>query len=305
MQDYYHLRWLQLCRLLAEQKLPLGLAIIGSAIGFYGLSYLLFWRTDLAVYWYVAISVAALWQLGQRERTAFAHLHLSQRDYRLSRLVENVVVGTSFALYLLYESYWLPAITILILAIVLSPFRFGGAGSRAIPTPFRRHPFEFTAGFRKSWPILLVIAFVALQGFLVQNLALSLAMVAAVSLLGMNFILPTEPPEYVRIYTLTPIRFLWHKIGRAALGNLVLALPLLIAVVVVFPGSVHLALLLQLLGTCVLALTTVMKYTAYPADMDLPCSLLLAASIILFPLLPITFLAFYPKAKRSLSALLT
>ena len=304
MRHYYQLQLLRARRLLAEQRLSPIVAVVLVAVAFMGLSCLLFRRTELAAYLYPTIAVYLCILLSDKQRTAFAHEHLPRGDFRFVRLLENLVVAACFAFYLCYEGYWLPAVLLLGVAAAISPFRTGGAGSRALPTPFRRYPFEFTAGLRRGWPILLLIGFVAIQGLLVGNPELTLFTLGSISLLSMSFILPPEPPDYVWVYNIGAADFLWRKIGRAAVGNLMLSLPLLLAVGLRFTDYLHMALLLQLLGTCAIALATVMKYEAFPDDLDLPRSLLLTVGVVFFPLLPVFFMLYYPRAKRSLNALL-
>jgi len=168
--------------------------------------------------------------------------------------------------------------------------------ARAFPTPFSRRPWEFTSGFRKSWPLLLVAAFLLTMGLRVDNFELSIFSACIPGFVAMGYYGKPEPGFYVWVHTFTPRGFLHRKLALGCTQLFLLGLPFLVAVLVYFPERWLIIFSLQLLIQFYLILMITAKYANYPEEIDLQHSFLIGGGVILPPLLLGIIPFFYRRA---------
>ncbi|MGB3802351.1 MAG: hypothetical protein WA952_21195 [Lewinella sp.] len=305
MRYYFQLQLLRTRRRLADFGLPLPLTItLGLATWVAGTVYL-YDRFAAAPWILIGLTMGALWPLSAGKRYDGIRQHFSLRDARLIRLTEHLFAGAPTLLLLLYFKSWLAAIAWLPVLFVLARIRRGGIGPFVLPTPFRRRPYECTAGFRRYGWLLALVYFVAWQGVAAGNVNLVRFTGVACGLLVMSFYATTPPPELVHQYRASAPRYLADKLRTATLAYGLFALPVWIALLFRWPGGWALHLLTALLGGLYVVAMIVVRYASYPHEPAFPRSVAHVAGMLVPPLLLVLLVGWYREACRRLSLLLT
>lgn len=219
-------------------------------------------------------------------------------------MVENSLISLPFILFLIYkEAYWQGA-SVLVFAILLSLFQLNSRNSCVIPTPFRRHPFEFTIGFRNTYLLILLTYVISTIGICVGNFNLALSGLVFLVLTCSSFYSKPEPQYFVWVFAMTAKQFIRRKIQIALLYTLLLCLPMVLALSVVYVE--HIFVIASILGCGLLFITAALlgKYAQYPSEINLIQGMSLAASIIFPPLLLILIPLFYFKSIKRLNEIL-
>ncbi|MEM9529198.1 MAG: hypothetical protein AAGA31_21490, partial [Bacteroidota bacterium] len=267
MQAYFRLQVRLLERHLRAWGITPWVAVVLVPLFFFGLGLLLLDRTDYAAYAIAFFCLLALTQLGGRERNFFLRIQFLRQTYWRIRLIENGLYLLPFVLLLLFKGFWALALVQTLVGIAMVFLTGDGLGNWVIPTPFSRYPFEFAIGIRKSWPLLLLAAFLLVMGVRVSNFELSLFAYFVVVFTAMGYYGKPEPGFFVWIHHFTPQAFLRRKL-LLAIGNLlVLAIPFLLILMFSFPERYGIILVGLFLGVNYLILMVVAKYTAFPDDL--------------------------------------
>ena len=257
-------------------------------------------RTHLAPYLLLGLSLSGFLRLADQERNDFLRIHFIQTQHRNIRMVENGLLSVPFLLFFLWHGQWWVAILQLLVAVMMVFLPINRLGSSAIPTPFSRQPYELATGFRKTLALYLGCCFLAVMGHLAANYSLMLFAMVLPAFVSMGFYGKPEPGFFIWIHAFTPKAFLNRKLSIATQQVLLLMLPLLLYCLLIFPERWWLTLLLTVLGTSYVLLMIVAKYAAYPEEIDLRRSFLMAIAMLLPPVLVLVFLLFYRQAQRKL-----
>jgi hypothetical protein len=169
-----------------------------------------------------------------------------------------------------------------------------------LPTPFGRKPFEFAVGFRGAYPAFILAYFLAFMSARVDNFNLGIFALLLIFLVCITFYLNPENEFYVWIFNLSPGRFLLKKISVALLYSTLLTLPVSFAMVVFFPGELPVIAGFQALGYIYLATIIILKYSAFPNQVNLPQTIILALTIWFPPALIGVVPYFYLKSVKRL-----
>lgn len=306
MKYFFYLQYQMLRRKVVEFGLRPLTALILVVGAFLGFSWLLFLRGGQHAGWVYAM-LALLPQLSQRsaERDDFLRSTYPPRKYRNLLLLENLILCLPFALFLLLQGAWLPAIALAAVAAALSRIRPRGSAALNFPTPYSTLPFEFARGFRLSWPFYFFIIFLLFMAVLTPNANLGAFALLLIFPQGAYFYFEPEDPYWVWIYADTPASFLQFKIRLALMQANLTALPAFLILLFFFPDQILLLFGMILLGSLWLITTILAKYSVFPGKMQLPQELILMAAIFFPPSMLLSIPWLFGRARKNLQTLLS
>lgn len=303
MNFYFTLQYRRMDRKLREAGIHPVLGMALFAMAFVALTEYLFSKTDIAAWIYGILAVSVLLQLGDKERNEPLQVIFSKQHYVQLRLVENGLTVLPFALYLLFKNHALIALGLIPISMALAAFNTRQRFRFVTPTPFKKFPFEFIVGFRKSWWLLAVGYFLTIKAIQVGNFNLGLFSLALIFLVGMSFYFKAEKEYFVWIFAMDVTAFLRKKILAALICISMLSLPILIALYSAFPEDIFTLIGFQLLGYLFLCSMVLAKYSAFPNEMNLPQAILYGLCLWFPPMLLIIIPIFYVQAKRRLKVI--
>ena len=231
MRYYFILQFRRIERLLAEAGVhpKIGWALV--ALLFVGLSQYLFEKMSFGAAWvYVFLGATFVLNLGERGRNEQLKTIFAKKQYVLIRLLENGLLAMPFSLFLLYRQQYVAAGVILAAALAAAGGSWSVGGSFVLPTPFKRRPFEFTVGFRKTAIFLLFPPFLALKALEAGNTTLLLFAHALTLLIGVTYYVKPEHKYFVWVHSVGSRTFLWKKMANAVVCATLLSLPLALLV---------------------------------------------------------------------------
>lgn len=304
MKYYFYLQYKMLSRQLSEFGINPALAYILSVLLFAGLSQYIFNKGSYVPYIYGLIPVLLAVQLSERKRNEFLRSCFSYAFYIRIRLLENIILGLPFLIFLLYRQQWTIVPVVLIVCCILSFIRLSNQYSYTLPTPFYKYPFEFVVGFRSSIVVILFAYLLGVIAIIIGNFNLSLFALAVLLGVCASFYLNTEKEFYVWIYSLTAKEFIWNKARTLVCYTSLLCLPLTIALCSFFPAHALLIIGLQFLGYLYGLAALFSKYANFPDPLILPEVIILGASVIFPPLLLVLIPYFYIKSQKRLKEVL-
>ncbi len=291
-------------RNLAELGIPIWLVVVMAPPLFFALSKYLFVKTSYAATIYVFIAATLLMQLGATSRIDHLRQIFAKTTFRRLRWLENGLLSLPFVCYLLYESKFSLAGALIGLAI-LYPFVNARIKIHVVlPTPFRRFPFEFIVGFRRSVLLLALTYYILIKAVQVDNANLGLVALGLTILIGISYYFKPEHPYFVWIYRLSCRDFLIHKVRTSLLCVSILTLPMLVVLAIAFPQQLLIIVIIQSVGFVLLATAVLAKYSAFPREMSLPQALLFALSLWFPPVLLLVVPIFYRQAVKRLNDIL-
>ena len=278
--------------------------IILMIAGFSGLTVQLFSQTTYAEQIYVAIAISFIGKLSDEKRNEFFKINFGDSKAKRIRVAENLVLALPVLVVLLFKSLLFGAAFLIAFSVLLALFQFKTQFSIAIPTPFSKHPFEFTVGFRNTFPLL--IAAYALIPVAVQfsNFNFGIFALAITFLISMGYYNKPEDEYYVWSSNRTPSQFLFEKIKIALVHSSILIAPLIAVLIYLFPENSIVLLLSILVGWAFLTATVLAKYTSFPNEINVSQGMLIAICITFPPLLVAVIPYLFQTSKTRLSAIL-
>lgn len=304
MNYYFKLQYKRLKRKIEAFGIPLLLALILMLLFFAGASTYLFYATDFAAWIYVVLAFSVCLKLGEKHRNEQLEIIFKANDYQKIRISENLLVALPFVLFLVAELAFLAAFLLVLLAVALAFWATKQRLHFVLPTPFKKWPFEYIVGFRKTLWLLVLLYFVLLKAIQVDNFNLAIVTLGASFLLGMSYYLKPEKVYFVWIYAADSKQFLYQKIKQGLLAASILSAPMLLLLGLFFQQHIMVVLLVQLLGYIFLISMILAKYSAFPKEINLPQAILYALSLSFPPLLLIVIPIFYKQAKARLNTIL-
>jgi len=301
---YFKLQYKRFSRKCEElQVLPFMVFMITILI-FTILSMLLFNRTSIAQWLYPGIGLALIAQLNNGKNSVQLTSIFTFRDFRQIKLIQGLIIALPFLLFLGYKQLWLQTGLLIILGILASQIKIKPSSGFRIPTPFKKWPFEFIVGFRKSIILVALLYLLVLIGIQVGNANLGYACMGFLFLLSMSFYTMSEDEIFVWISNQCPKQFLKNKLTTALLCSSILSMPALLALLIVFPNFYMAAIFIFLAGYICLITMVLAKYAAFPKELSLPQAIIFGISLMFPPLLIYTIPSFYRKACRQVQNLL-
>lgn len=217
------------------------------------------------------------------------------------RIVEHLLISIPFLLFLSYKVQWLWMLGLL-LGVTLLALLPAKVGSHIkIPTPFKRQPFEFIIGTRKTFPLIILSYFLMIKAIQVDNPNLGFAMIGFLFLLSISYHMKVEKEYFVWIYDKSPSGLLRMKILTAFKNASLLSIPGSIILLIAFPGFFFICGFLYFYGFILLTVFILGKYAAYPKEIGLPQAIIIGISILFPPMLIYTIPTFYKKAQLNLT----
>ncbi|MFK8103156.1 MAG: ABC transporter permease, partial [Saprospiraceae bacterium] len=175
MKYYFLLQYRMLQRHMREFGLAPIVGYLLASLIFVGASALPYFKlATTAPYIYIFLALSVINSLGKTQRNDFLKANFSKRDYYRLRWLENTILALSFMLFLCYQGDFIFAAVLFLAASLLSLVNSNRQMSFVIPTPFYRYPFEFTVGFRQTFPLHLFAYFLCFMSVWVGNFNLGI-----------------------------------------------------------------------------------------------------------------------------------
>ena len=304
MKHYFRLQLTMLNRQFTELRINPIVGIIFSIFAFVGISVIIYSKTEYANYIYLAISLILTQRLSEVNRTTFLKICFIKKDFTKLRLIENITSSIPFFIFFIFKSQLVFAITLLILSSLLSFISLENKSNFTLPTPFKKTPFEFTMGFRKSILILLFAYIIGIISIQVNNFNLGAFSVAVTLLIYISFYSIVENEFYVWVYSAKPKEFVLLKIKSIVLNSILLSIPLMILLAFYFPSKILALSVILGLGLLINILFLLLKYSIYPKKTNIQLLILMLISFYLFPTLLITIPYLYKKSINNLKMIL-
>jgi len=285
MREHFRLQYKLFNRHLREFGIAPRLAYILMALLFVGVSELFFRRLFAPEYIYPLIGLSFFGLLQNAERTEFfKRIYLPQK-YQKVRTAEYILLASPICFFLLYKLAFLSSATLLGIALLMSFLPDLKISGQSIPTPFGRFPFEFTVGFRKSFPAFILAALLLGIGLKVDNFNLGMFSIVLVFFVFLSYFSLAEPLTYIRFFACSKSDFLKRKMKIAAIYSLTFALPYAIILSIFYPDKILFIGLLLLLGMLYVWAALLGKYAAYPSSLNILQGFALGFSLMFPPLL--------------------
>ena len=201
MKEYFILQFKMLNRQLIEWGVE---PVIGYVVGlfvFIGISIKLFEETQFAEYIYIALAISLVIKLNEINRNDFLNLCYSKTVYLKIRIVENLIVSIAFITFLLFQEKYLSSILLFISVCLFSLIDLKTKSSLTLPTPFYKHPFEFTVGFRSNYFIFFFAYFLTFMSISVNNFNLGIFSLILTLLSCLNYYTNSEDKFYVWVFS--------------------------------------------------------------------------------------------------------
>ncbi|WP_445452169.1 ABC transporter permease [Flavobacterium sp. 25HG05S-40] len=304
MKEYFVLQFKMLNRQLTEWGIE---PIIGYLIGifaFVGISIKLFEKTQFAEYIHITLALSLVLKLNEINRNEFLKLCYSKTEYIKIRIVENLIVSIVFILFLLFEEKYLSSILLFILATLFSLIDLKTKSSFTLPTPFYKHPFEFTVGFRSNYFIYFFAYFLTFVSISVDNFNLGIFSLILTLLCCLNYYTNSENEFYVWVFSLTPKEFLKYKLRYIIQYSTILSLPILISLSLFFYTKIDLIIGFQFLGYLFIFTTMLAKYSVFPEKLNIKFGIILALTFWFPPLLVLIIPYLYIQSTKKLKEIL-
>ncbi|MEO5582552.1 MAG: hypothetical protein ABIR66_07655 [Saprospiraceae bacterium] len=292
-----------------RQLLAFGInPVIGQiliVILFIGVGFIVFKRTQYASYLIVLAGLYSITLLAEARRNTFLKSIFSLKKYHIIRLIENVAIALPFAIVLIFYGDWVKCGLMLLIAWILSIRSIENKISYKIVTPFSRHPFEFTVGFRNSFIGILAAYFLTVISIKVGNFNLGVFAMLFLMVICISYYVEMEDEFYIWIHKGSPERFLMYKVKVALSYCTLLCIPIWIVLVIVYPGKLNVLFTFFLLGLSYLIAILFGKYAYYPKQPSISLAILVGSCIFLPPLLVLVIPYLYFKSAKSLNVLLS
>lgn len=275
-----------------------------AALLFAVLSSILYLKTGFASWILTLLLPGMLTRLSGKERNEMISMLFSGSDRVIIRIAENLLVTIPFAVVLTVAEAWLPLGVAFGTSIVMALSVFSLTAAVVIPTPFGRWPYEFPAGFRRSWPAIAFSLFLCLMSVVSGNFNLSVFAQLCLTVVVIAFYLQADPEIYVQMFSCRPRTFLVKKIVTAAGCSVLLAAPVMIASMAAFPDRWWIPPVVHAIAMLYLAAVILLRYASFPGEPGVPGLIILALAVSFPPLLLVVIPYFGARAVRHLKPLL-
>lgn len=238
------------------------------------------------------------------EKNKFLRKICSTKEYQFIHLSENILISLPFIVFLIYKGKLYMAAGSALVLILISFLKIHFKTRFVLPTPFGKHPFEFTMGFRKNILFFLFSFMLAILAVYFDNQNLGLFSLLLTFFVASFFYLNPENPFFLWQSNSTGKAFLHEKIKIASYYGVLLSSPIFIILSLFFFDELFKIILIEVVGIGIVNVGLLSKYMVYPQKINLTEALNIALSII-FPPIILFFLPFlYYEAKKNLNTLI-
>lgn len=304
MKYYFKLQSTRLIRWSKNMGLNPYLGLILGLLIFLVFSKVLYYKTEYANWIYSAIIISLIFNLSDVKRNSLLINSFESKKYYLIRIIENSLIALPFHIYLLFEKEFLVAFLFIPIVIVFAFINSNQQWSKTTPTPFKKLPFEFIIGFRKTFWLIAIAYFLIFKAIQVENYNLGLAGLGLIFLTSMSYYQKPEAEYFVWIHTDRTKLFLKLKFLVALICVSILSGIPLIAMIVYFSSNWLTTVMVYLVACIFLGSMIVAKYSAYPYEMNIPQAIFYALSLLFPPMLPVAIGIFYSQSKKRLEPIL-
>jgi hypothetical protein len=267
-------------------------------------SILLFMKTSLAPYLYTYIAMTLCHHLSNASRLEFIQLVFGKSTCIRIRLSENVMAALPFGLFLIWKGFPMFALAAMVISVLLAFVSTRESAGWVIPTPFQRFPFEFPAGFRKTWIVIVLSYLILIASALWGNFFVGLSALIILAITGMTYYSNPENFLIVWVNSACSGAFLGNKLRTAAGCFASLSLPLVLILAAIYPERIAVIAGAEILGLLIVWLGLLSKYSAFPAELS-PQKITILMFVLMIPvLLPLALPALYFQAKERLRNIL-
>lgn len=283
MRHYFQLQFTMLNRRMRDFGINPVLGYMLLTGLFIGFVKALYYRVEEYAPWIlIGACLMAQTPLSQKERSDFLQTTFGKQRKTKIRIVENIIISLPFVAALILNQCFNQVAIIILLSIVSSLVIFSGNVGFVIPTPFAKHPFEFTTGFRYTFYLIALVYAITVIAVNVNNLNLGLATIVAVYLIAASYYSKPEDVFYVWIFAKTPRTFLRLKVLEALKNVSSMALPPIALLTVFYYTEIHLIIIAAFVGTIFLITMVLAKYSSYPDGMGMSVTVMLIL-VLMFP----------------------
>jgi len=304
LKEYFSLQFKLANRRLSDLGVNPAVGYILGIATFIFISELLFTKTEFAKYLVILTGLGLIIQSSEIKRTEFLKIVFGNKRSRKIRVIENLFISLPFTILLMFHMAFIESFLLILSSLVVSNLTLNNTGNYTIPTPFSKKPFEFTVGFRNTFfifPIAFILTIIAIS---VNNLNIGIFSMLLVFLTSLSFYVKPENEYFVWAYSVTPAKFIYEKLKIATLYISILVSPIAISLFLFYPENSTMILIFLSAGFAFLWTMILIKYSAYPNEMNLPEGTLIALCINFPPLLLAVIPFFYFKAINRLNVLL-
>ena len=303
MKEYFILQYRLTNRKLKDSGLHpfVGYTLIVAV--FIGLSFYLFYKTKFAEYILILYSLSITLRLSEIKRNDFLKMCFGKR-IAILRIMENLAISIPFAAFLMLWQCFFSVAILFSINILMALINFRTSFNLTIPTPFYKKPFEFTVGFRNTFYLLAIAYCLSIVAIFVNNFNLGIFSLLLVFFITYYYYLKPENEYYVWIYNLTPMHFLLEKIKTGFIFSSMIGLPIMLLLGLCFADIIFPSLVFFALGLVFLLTVILMKYSAYPDEINIPQVILLALTFVFPPMLIIIIPTFLNQSIKHLSKFL-
>jgi hypothetical protein len=146
------------------------------------------------------------------------------------------------------------------------------------------------------------LIFILMQSIIFNNENLGLVTLISTLYVCSFFYIKPEEKFYVWIYSLTPSKFLLHKIRLTVINSIIISTPFFIALTLFNIRHTHIYIIVIIVGISVIITSIVSKYSNYPEEVNIQQLFIIAISMIFPFIIPLIVFFLY---KRSLTNLKT
>jgi len=302
---YFQLQYRMLNRHFETFGLPIFLGYLFSIIGFIGISFLLFLKVKFAAYAFIIIGLALISKTSETNRNDFLKTCFPTNEYKRLRIIENLILSIPFVLILISQLEFIAIGLLLIGTISFALIDINPKFNFTLPTPFSKHPFEFSVGFRKSYVFILLAYFIVIMAINVDNFNLGAFTYGIIFLLVLSYYTVPENEFFVWIYASSPNQFLLKKLSIAFRFTMLLCIPIMIVLFSFFIEKWWIITLIPFIGFTYITTFILAKYAAFPKEINIPQVILFVLCIAFPPFILLIIPYFYKKATKSLQLILT
>lgn len=307
MSYYFSLQFKRCNRFLIEFGVAPFVGYFLLAVLFVVMSFFVFFKSGNYAEWiYLLIGIFIIEGFGsQYDRYSLLKSVFNSTDFMQVRMIENLCIAIPFSVFLLYNQSYLFAGLIMAIGVLLSMIPLYRIARFKIRTPFKRRPFEFTAGFRKTILYAPMIIYILIKAIQVENGNLAVFTLGFLVIICLSYYFTNEQFYFVWTFNKSPKEFLLYKIKMALWNFTLLSVPIVFISIIFFPYSWMALLLVLSLGYTSIITLILAKYSAFPSSLNLPQFILFSIVIWFPPMLLIVIPIFYKRAIQKLKPILS
>lgn len=304
IKSYFQLQFRLFNRKLSDAGIHPFLVYLFGILGLVFLSNTLFSSFAYASYALVAFSCLTVAPLSDGPRNEFLLMVYGVRFKQIIRVLENTTICFPFVLVLFVFKAYPEAVLLLFSGAAMAFFSFHINRNRSFPLPFSSAIFECIIGFRKTFPVFILALILSVVAILESNINLGLFAMGLEIFTVIGYFFKPEDEYFVWIFSETPRSFLLRKFQLAVKILFLLLIPPALLLLCFYPSSYQTILTFLLVGGCLLCAIIMIKYAAYPREINVPEYLLLSLCVYFPPLVFGVIPFFYLRSKNNLQSLL-